>query len=190
MGPPDWSRYNEYLREKGVVETGARIREYDENIQNISIQGEGARFVSGSVVLRWSLVDATIPYEILVDDRPGHQLVVAATGCAVRVYPDSIINLGRLESLNIVVQRADKGSWNWGQRFVLQPYMDRERLDILSILDECNTISCKASVLVERKLWVDALSIVEEHKLANPSTKELDELYWDIANAARIQSGN
>ena len=91
------------------------------------------------------------------------------------------------EHLLVTIERENKEGLNRGIEGFLSPLESEDRSDVLKQLEACSELLCKMDILLKRKLYLDALSLVEMQLAIEPEKEdELKTLYWKIANWSYI----
>lgn len=187
VGPADWSTYEDYLASRGMI-TG-QIRENDANIRTVTPLFSSYEYVVDEIFLRWTLADTSIAYSVRVADIMDTELLKNdVPDCALKVYPDSIMKQHNSEILIMTIERKNRESFNLGLNYVLKPMAREKRTAIRNQMRSCANFECQLKVLLDRKLYVDALSFIEGTIERYPSdTDYLQKKYWKIANEALIK---
>lgn len=184
VGKPLWPTYQQYREDLANGKMFARIREYDANIWNIDERHSTANHIFDDVYIRWLLTDTSIPYIIRITDIMDHELIrMKLSQCAAKLYPDSIMVRYKKEFLIVHIEREETGGFNEGIAYLFKPVDKELRSEIASKLDTCEDMNCQIDLLIRRKLYFDALTLIEAaNEQSHPDKEDLRKKYWDIVS--------
>lgn len=187
VGPTDWSLYEDYLASRGMITS--QIRENDANIRTVTPLSRSYEYVVDEIFLRWTLADTSIAYSVRVADIMDTELLKNdVPKCAIKVYPDSIMKQHNSEILILTIERKNRDGFNMGLNYVLNPMAQEKRIPIRNQMRACANFECQLKVLLDKDLFIDALSFIEGTIERYPSdTDYLQKMYWKVANEAFIK---
>ena len=193
-GQPNWTKFDDYLRKRGIQKTGARIREYDENIQSVT-PVEQLRSFSDEIYLRWLLADTTIFYDIkILNDRQETIFETTSNQCGLKLPMALYTQVNDGIIIHVERNKDYNKGFNWGIGFYIRPLTLKEREAILDEMPGDQTQfpsesshTAIVNYFLERVLMLDALTILEHYLEQNPRDEGAIRQYWEIVNDLRIK---
>lgn len=182
VGEPIWPEYLQYRKDLANGKRFPIIREMDSNIYAIHERQSGVHHVLSKIYLRWLLTDDSIHYIIRVTDIMDETILKKKlSGCAVKIDPTLLMTQYKKDALLVNIEREDHGGLNIGLTYLFKPIDRNLRTEIFAKLEACEDMNCQIDLLMERKLYFDALSLIElSNEQNHPDKEALSRKYWEI----------
>jgi hypothetical protein len=195
-GPADWSKLHEYLDKSGKTIMPSIERERDQSIQH-SIPISSFTVYKKEIYLRWLLSDTTLYYDIRISNEEDELIYKTTTnGCGLKI-PMDVLEEYKADFYVVHINRninSNKEGFNWGYSIVLQPLSTEKREKISNeIAAKLNGEDGKEKLLVilnyfiEKKLYLDALSVLENLIELYPNDASIIKKYWEVVNDIHIK---
>ena len=189
FGAPDWATYEAYRKEH-PIKTGSIPRKSTDDKKLIPITPESKsiyHYVLDKLYFRWQPLNDSIPLKIRgVNILREEILNTHLSECAIKVNIDALVNASDGSIFTFTLHHLPEKQFSTLLTYTLAPMEAENRAHIVSMINRCSDLPCKIDLLMERRLYIDALSLLEQQVTTSKADEKTKSLFWATANKIRI----